>query len=151
MSLSRDHYQELLQGLLAQGLVCEVPVHGRSMLPTIKSGDVVTVAPLARKRPRAGDILVTAAQGALTCHRLVFVYRREGQLWLQTWGDAGLGPDQPVPEGAVLGEVTSVRSEGRELSGRALRRGVRLLVLRRHLRLRFPRLASGWDGLPWRR
>ena len=145
MNLSPDDYHELLADLLGRGLTCSTRMRGRSMRPTIQDGDVVTLQPPpARLRP--GEIvLFLSAAGRPLCHRLIRLRRREGQPWVQTWGDASPHPDLPVPLTSVLGRVERVQSAGGEVAGEALVRGFRRALWRRRVALLIPaRSARGW-------
>lgn len=151
VTLSRPEYAELLVGLLQEGLPCRVPIRGRSMEPLIRDGEVVTVSPDLSSPLRPGEIVVVQAEsGELLCHRLVTVGGGRQGTWVQTWGDAALLPDLPLPGSAVLGRVVAVGPLDREIRGAALLRGFRRVLLRRRLLLRFPCLRR-WRERRFRR
>jgi len=56
--LSSADYHKLLADLLGQGLTCETRVRGKSMQPTMRDGDLVTLHPPVRESLRPGDIVL---------------------------------------------------------------------------------------------
>ena len=141
MKLSPADYRNLLADLLGRDLMCETRMRGRSMRPAIHDGDLVTLQPPTPDGVRPGDILLfVTPDGCPVCHRLVRIFRRGGQRWVQTWGDASPYPDCPVPMVSVLGRVERVRSEGREVTREVLAQTFRASLLRRRLCLWVPGL-----------
>lgn len=79
------------------------------MRPTIRNGDVVTLAPVGTRPPAPGDIVAIRTADRLVVHRVVTVHvDSTGQARLVTRGDAHADTDPPVPATAVLGRVTAV-------------------------------------------
>jgi hypothetical protein len=113
LHLSNQGQLELLRGMRERGASLRTPVHGWSMTPFIRDGDVVTVAPIGAAEPRLGEVLaVELAQGPrLVIHRVV---RREVGGWLMR-GDNATAPDGVVLREQVLGRVVRVRRKGREV------------------------------------
>jgi signal peptidase I len=126
--------------------------HGRSMLPTMRSGDILTVEKADASDLRTGDVvLIQAASGAVLAHRII---KRDGDSWT-TCGDALYVPDEPFRADHLIGIVRSVEQDGVErglsrakgrlvaarlrygmtLGGRVIRRVVRLFVTRRPVKL----------------
>lgn len=81
------------------------------MAPLIRDGDVLTVAPLDQREPRAGDVVafVTPREGRLAIHRVV---ARVEAGWVLR-GDNAPHADGIVLRGDMLGVVTRVEREGR--------------------------------------
>ena len=98
LHLSNQGQLELLRGMRERGASLRTPVHGWSMTPFIRDGDVVTIAPIGPVAPRLGDVLaVELAHGSLlVIHRVV---RRVDRGWLLR-GDNATAPDGVVPRGA---------------------------------------------------
>ncbi len=113
LHLSNQGQLELLRGMRERGASLRTPVHGWSMTPFIRDGDVVTIAPIGPAGPRLGDVLaVELAQGSLlVIHRVV---RRVDRGWLLR-GDNAMAPDGVVPPEQVLGRVVRVQRLGREV------------------------------------
>jgi hypothetical protein len=98
------------------------------MHPLIRSGDVVTLAPVNGEPVAVGSVVAAEAPGAggLVVHRVV---GRSGSTLLLR-GDNGARADGEVPEAALIGTVVQVERGGRAVSSlpAALRRPHALLV-----------------------
>lgn len=83
------------------------------MIPFIRGGDFVTIAPASRVRLRRGDIaaFARAETGPIVIHRVVQVH----QDGLLTRGDNCPEPDGLIPFSRILGYVTRVERDGRKL------------------------------------
>ena len=78
-------------------------VSSGSMAPSIRTGDVILVAPVPDGGLRAGAVVTYSAGGHLITHRVV---GRDSAGAYVTKGDANRQPDsQPVPREQVVGEV----------------------------------------------
>jgi signal peptidase len=80
---------------------------GNSMIPTLKTGDVLGVVTYKKRKIRAGDVIAfrSPRKGRLTAHRVVSVDQRG----VRTKGDSALKKDDWVlhPD-EVIGRVVSV-------------------------------------------
>lgn len=102
--LYRDH--------LARQNILRFRALGQSMLPTIRSGDTVHVAPLDRLRE--GDVLLYERGSRWFVHRLIHhrgAGERHGPLIFR--GDGLPVADPPVTAAAVLGRVTRIERQSR--------------------------------------
>lgn len=113
---------ELATELLAEGLDVALRVTGSSMSPFLRSGDVVTVVPVATQEPQTGDIVVRQHGLRLLVHRLIAIETpviETGVIetpaietrW-QTRGDAVAWPDRAVEGDELLGVVIGVEPAG---------------------------------------
>jgi len=143
---------DLAAQVIARGQCVRVPVHGRSMVPTLQSGDLVTVAPIHRQPVRKGDVVLLGGERSVI-HRIRAINRRAGTV--TTRGDASQTDDAPRALCAVIGRVVRIdrawtarlgqRAQWdriRVVAGRAVR-----FVMRRlddMMRTRF----SGFGGTP---
>lgn len=103
-SLYRDH--------LAHRNILRFRARGQSMLPMIRSGDTVRVAPLDRLRK--GDVLLYERDGRWFVHRLICDRGADvsrGRLVLR--GDGLPVADPPVTAASVLGRVTGIERRSR--------------------------------------
>lgn len=89
----------------------QVVVTGTSMTPFLRSGDVVTVAPVAFAAVRLGDVVAVEEHGRLCVHRVVCRSAEH----LVTRGDAAARRDPPAPAEALRGRVVRAAREGREV------------------------------------
>ena len=143
MRLSPSEFRELVDDLLRRGLSCTCRLAGDSMAPAIRDGACVRLASAPPRELCPGDVILYAGPGGeLICHRLIRVFRRGGEPWVQTWGDAAAQPDMPVPASAVLGRVEAVTQAGCTVERDDLARSFARWLRRRRLRLRLGRLAG---------
>lgn len=91
----------------------QFPSVGRSMLPTIRPGDVLVVEPIGEGAATVGDVVVTGRLGQLCAHRVISVDRgSEKPLWM-TQGDGLPVSDPPVAANELLGRVRYVIRAGK--------------------------------------
>ena len=130
-------FPDLCTDLLQSGRRVRFRAPGASMHPTIRDGEVVTVAPVLTRDIKRGDVLLYLAERGLTAHR---VRRRlpGPETAFCVRGDALGSEEERVAANRVLGRVTSVERAGRELPvGGSLRNGIGALVrLARRIRAR---------------
>ena len=111
MPVSGQALLELMQAVLAKGASFRFRARGWSMMPIIRDGDVITVAPQAQPLPGIGDVVafVRPSSGHLVVHRVVA--REEAAVWIQ--GDSAADqPDELVPLGNLLGRVVRIERKG---------------------------------------
>lgn len=117
ISIREEGALEFIHALLRTGVTVRMRVSGVSMLPLIRGGDVVEVAPLCEKKIRIGDIIFFCdQQGNPVVHRL---HRRRYDskvLYLQTKGDACVYYDVAVPAHQVLGRVERIINEQKNIN-----------------------------------
>jgi signal peptidase I len=102
---------ELVAGSLRAGHEVRVRVAGSSMVPALWPGDALIVRALELAEPSRGDLLLFVRDGRLCTHRLVDRLDHA----LITRGDAAPQCDPPVAASDVLGTVTSIVRDGREI------------------------------------
>src|SRR5262245_58958701 len=104
--------EPLLRQQLQRGNALRLRSRGTSMLPLLRSGDVVGI--VAARRYGDGDVLAYVRGETVIVHRLIGRAAGggpQGQLRLR--GDARRWPDQPVAAESVLGRVDWVERDGR--------------------------------------
>ncbi len=144
VGIGRDEFAEFSAQLLGSGHHVRFRAQGQSMVPAVRDGDVLTVAPARLADLRVGEIaLLRVGDRQVVAHRVLGRRTEDGQPVLMTRGDAVGMPPDAVREGDVLGRVIE-----RERNGRAVRldRGPRrllgrLLVVWLPVRARLARLA----------
>jgi signal peptidase len=86
-------------------------VGGGSMEPAIPLGAVVIAAPVTDEDLAVGDVVSVQVgeQHAIFTHRITRLVDRDGDLWLQTKGDANEDPDPSIiPASSVIGRADVV-------------------------------------------
>lgn len=92
------------------GVVTLAVVEGRSMEPTLQTGDLVLVIKVSPKDIHVGDVIVyRKPSGTFIIHRVIRIKSVDGQLYYVTQGDNNPIPDGPgIPYGEIVGKVASV-------------------------------------------
>lgn len=113
LSLSGPALVQLLRAVLDKGAPARFRAKGVSMFPFIKNEDVVTLSPLQNASPGVGDVIAFVLQGTdkLCVHRVV---RKDGDCCV-TKGDNSSEADESVPKENILGFVTRVERDGKEV------------------------------------
>ncbi len=113
LSLSAPALVELLRAVLDKGAPVRFRAKGFSMSPFIKNEDVVTLSPLQNTSPGVGDVIAFVLQGIdkLCVHRVV---GKKGDFYV-TKGDNTSEADESVPRENILGFVTRVERDGKEV------------------------------------
>jgi len=104
-----DEASRLFAEILNSRAALRIRVTGPSMVPLIRSNDLVTV----RKVPIAdltnGDIvLFSNHSGETVAHRILRKRFRNGHTYFHTKGDARLEYDQWIDEGKILGKICRI-------------------------------------------
>ena len=103
--------------ILQHGRAIRFRAPGRSMHPTIKDEETITVEPVEKIAIKPGDIILYRSEGGVIAHRVVRIEKRNGtahQFILR--GDASGSPDAPVLPQQILGKVVCVERCGRLLN-----------------------------------
>ena len=113
LPLSGRGLVDLLRAVLHKGVPVRFQAKGFSMAPFIKNNDVVTISPLQGERAGLGDIIafVHPETQGLCVHRIV---RKKGDLYV-TRGDNRSENDERVPQESILGFVTGVQRDGKQV------------------------------------
>lgn len=111
-SLSGKALSALLADVLARGVPFRFEAKGHSMIPFIRDGDVLTIAPLRDRRARFGEVVAFAGPTrGLIVHRVVA--RKPGGYLIRA--DNSYAPDGVVPASGIYGAVTRVERRGRRV------------------------------------
>ena len=126
--------------LLSQGTTVRFRPSGRSMYPSIREGELVTVEPVVASDVTLGDIVLYRSERGLIAHRVVGSSPTQSSVLSPHYclqGDASLCCDQPVEAHQILGRVIGVERNGRSIA--LASRGAKLWHIARNL-------ASGLKG-----
>ena len=121
---------DVIVDLLARGHAVQFRARGDSMDPLIRDNDLLHVEP--RRDFARGDVVLVLAKRGLTAHRVI---ARSGTT-VTTRGDNAPAADDPCEVSQVLGKVTSVLRDGKQVRlGSAAARAVAFVrrVIRRRM------------------
>ena len=102
---------KLFKELLDQGKSVPVRYTGTSMSPFLKEGDWMEVRKATPENVKLGRVVLFECGGELTAHRICLRFRRNGETWVRTRGDAEIYLDPPRPFSELLGVVCSPREK----------------------------------------
>ncbi len=111
---------DLTTELLSQGATVRFRPSGRSMYPSIREGEVITVEPVQASDVKIADIVLYRSERGLIAHRVIEISLRDSRVF-GLRGDASLSCDEPVTAQQILGRVVGVKRNGRSV-GLASRR-----------------------------
>ncbi|UUZ80818.1 signal peptidase I [Paenibacillus sp. P26] len=147
-----------LKNLINKQKYIEIPSHGVSMLPFIRSGNLCRFEPVDPSKLARGDIvLFLADNGTLVGHRYIETKTVGKERMIVCKGDSNLYPDSPVPYDRVIGKMISIQkssgplltsSPGMKLWGKLVIR-LPLLSLTIHSYLRVVRKLRGMKNSLW--
>jgi len=91
-------------------------VKGRSMLPTLREGDIVFITRVDPGEIKIGDVIVyKSPSNSLVIHRVISIVNEDGDYYYVTKGDNNPGPDtwnfisgKGIPYNRVIGRVIEV-------------------------------------------
>lgn len=109
MKLDAAGFLTLSREILGRGHHLRFMARGRSMRPSIWSGQTVEVAPVQCADLRPGDVVFYQSFGGLVAHRVIHKKQAHGRIRLATRGDGcpGMALELVEPE-QVLGRVVAV-------------------------------------------
>jgi len=112
-SFEKAEVTALFGEILKSGLSLQVKVTGRSMLPFLRGGEIVTVKKVPCSELRIGDLIFfDSSQDALVLHRIVRKKLSDsGAHIFQTRGDALLAFDEEINGRSVLGKVLRIERQ----------------------------------------
>jgi signal peptidase I len=113
INLSTADFSQLAGEILKSGNMLRFRANGSSMVPTVCDGDILVVAPLGRRLPRFGDIVLhhSADTGALIAHRIVGSRKQDNGLEFFTRGDANLIQKEMVGADEILGRIVRIEHQ----------------------------------------
>ncbi|MGD8397543.1 MAG: signal peptidase I [Anaerolineae bacterium] len=106
---------------LEQAGEMRLPLRGRSMWPTIPAGSLVRVEPINGSSVQRGDILVWQRKGVFVAHRVVDIKSDDASSHLLLKGDNCPVADAPVSREAIIGRVSAIERNGRDVRRQSLR------------------------------
>ena len=109
MNEPRQKLSETVKDLLRQGHTVELSAYGRSMIPYLRPGQKVQLAPVDISQIVRGDLVAFHKADYLVVHRVHAVLSANETIQLLTKGDSNLNPDAPVDQQQYLAKVQTVQ------------------------------------------
>jgi signal peptidase I len=106
---------ELAGEVLRSSGQLRLQVTGWSMLPSIWPGDVLLIERASPAEVSEGDIVLYRLDRRLMVHRVVAKVSAPGDVTLLTRGDAMPATDPSLPDSALLGRVSLIVRNGRNI------------------------------------
>ena len=107
-------YDNLPKDLLKEGHRIQKAVSGDSMLPAIPENSTVQIEPVDAAEIQLGDIVYfDSDDGRPIIHRVSLKFKRENEVFIQTWGDNSSYPDAHVPLSHIHGRIVASRFKGK--------------------------------------
>lgn len=108
MRITSEEFNVLRESFFKEDLAITAKATGGSMKPAILDGTLVQIIPIEPNQIKRGDIILFRINGVATViHRVSRLFVRNGERYLQTWGDSLTYPDPSVHISQVLGQVKS--------------------------------------------
>ena len=111
--LLNKNFLPLVGEILAHGNSLRFKASGRSMLPVIKSGDIVEVGPLTNEIIIGDILLYRNSRSEAVVHRMIGRVRGENQVFFLVKGDSSSETDELVSEAQILGKVIDIHAKAR--------------------------------------
>ncbi len=115
LTLSAAAFAEFMQAVLEKGSLFRFCARGGSMTPFIRDGDTITIAPMANRPPRLGEVVAFShpaeERSKLVVHRVVG--RRETGFIIR--GDGNGCDSEIIPSENILGRLVKVERAGRHV------------------------------------
>jgi len=109
----RSSFITVAESLLSAGLSVRFRAGGRSMLPTVRDGECVTVAPVAARDVALGDVVLCETWRGPLAHRVVAIETGASARRFFLRGDASFDRDRAIEAGQLRGRLVSVERDGR--------------------------------------
>jgi hypothetical protein len=108
-----DLFGAVIEEALTAGTVVRFRAEGTSMCPTIRDGEIISVAAVSIDEIVRGDVLLCRHAARVLAHRVVGVTMRGRDRFFELRGDAKAACDASVGADAVVGRVVAVGRSGR--------------------------------------
>ena len=112
---ARDESRCALIQELRRGKPISLSTQTCSMRPSILPGDSMTVRSVDSNDLLCGDILLIESEDEWIIHRLLALRPLNEEIYAITRGDNADNLDQPVPIKRILGKVTEIRRDNRDV------------------------------------
>lgn len=104
---------DVVESLLDENRTLSFRMHGNSMYPTLKEGDLGQVDKCRPEDLKIGDIVVFKSQEKLVAHRLIEIFYLKTVKMFRTKGDKNVHNDLPFSADELVGKMISFQRKGR--------------------------------------
>ena len=125
---------DFAETILDENHLLRIRMHGFSMYPFLKAGDVGIVDKCLADQLRIGDIVVFKSQQKLIAHRLIAIKDENKQTLYVAKGDKNKFVDATFPAEALFGKIISI-----ERNGKLIEIDSKSMKLKSLLVLKFPK------------
>jgi signal peptidase len=109
ISCTSAAFAELSAEILGAGNALRFRARGTSMLPLVRDGDVLLVAPVHPAMVQIGDLVLCSSEGGrVVVHRVIRKEVSQEGRWFTVQGDAAARADGAIPEAQVYGRVAAI-------------------------------------------
>lgn len=116
VKLKNEQLLDFAETLLNEKNRLSFRMKGYSMFPTLREGDIGTVAKCSGRDVRVGDIVIFRIENKLIAHRLIEVRMQDGEQIFIAKGDKNAFADLPFTEKELEGKLENVKRGKREFS-----------------------------------
>jgi len=109
-------FAEVTEHALGSGTVVRFRAEGSSMHPTIRDGELITVAPVSTADVARGDLLLCRHRGRVIAHRIVSIAGDGGDRRFELRGDGQRASEVFVGADDIVARIVAVRRHGRSIA-----------------------------------
>lgn len=113
MTIQGQAFSAIIDALIRKGVSVKFRVNGTSMLPGIRTGDVIQLSPFQGRFPELGDVVARMADShqSIVIHRIIKI-QKQGYL---IKGDSLFKADGLFHRESIIGFVSGIQRENREI------------------------------------
>jgi hypothetical protein len=121
-TIPQDDFEHLANKLLENGNMVRFRAHGRSMLPFIKDGDILTIAPINSDNLKKYDIVFyRKPDKKLAAHRIISKSKKNESILFHIRGDGYVGGTEKIPATDIMGVITKVERNNTKIKLNSLK------------------------------
>ena len=132
-SINNQTLVDFAETILDENHLLRIRMHGFSMYPFLKAGDVGIVDKCLANQLKIGDIVVFKSHQKLVAHRLVAIKQENNQTLYTAKGDKNKFLDPSFNADALFGKITSI-----ERNEKSIKIDSKTMKFKSFLVLRFP-------------
>ena len=111
LKISGQEFSLLIKAVVEKNVPVKFKVTGKSMFPSILSGDVLTLAPYDNRKPEIGDVIACSQNNQIIVHRII--NEMNGRFLIK--GDNVLKCDGFFPCNQIIGYVCAIERNKKKI------------------------------------